>query len=277
MPGMEGLPSGTVTFVFTDIEGSTVLLKQLGESYDELLTDHRRIVRDTFTRLNGVEIDTQGDAFFFAFGRARDAVEAAVEAQRAHASTSWPDDATVHVRMGLHTGEPALGSEGYLGLDVVRAARICTAAKGGNVLMSETTRLLVGSSLPEGVEVFPVGARHLKDIDQPEQVYELAIDGVEAAEREETFDAPPVPQPPPAPAAPARAESQAEFRDQLKASIRQRVQRELLSALGGDKEATAKDDDASVDELAERTADIGELIAARVNAALRAKGIDPEE
>jgi class 3 adenylate cyclase len=273
MPGMEGLPSGTVTFVFTDIEGSTALLKQLGESYDELLTDHRRIVRDTFTRLNGVEIDTQGDAFFFAFGRARDAVEAAVEAQRVHASTSWPDDATVRVRMGLHTGEPALGSEGYLGLDVVRAARICTAANGGNVLLSETTRLLVGSSLPEGVAVYPVGARHLKDIDQPEQVYELAIDGVEAAEREETFDAPPAPTPPPAPAAPA----QAEFRDQLKASIQERVQRELLSALGGVEETTAKDDDASVDELAERTADIGERIAARVNAALRAKGIDPEE
>jgi class 3 adenylate cyclase len=272
MPGMEGLPSGTVTFVFTDIEGSTALLKQLGESYDELLTDHRRIVRDTFTRLNGVEIDTQGDAFFFAFGRARDAVEAAVEAQRVHASTSWPDDATVRVRMGLHTGEPALGSEGYLGLDVVRAARICTAANGGNVLLSETTRLLVGSSLPEGVAVYPVGARHLKDIDQPEQVYELAIDGVEAAEREETFDAPPAPQPPPAPAAPA----QAEFRDQLKASIQERVQRELLSSLGGVEEATAKDDDASVDELAERTADIGERITARINAALRAKGIDPE-
>ena len=81
--------------------------------------------------------------------------------------------------MGLHTGEPALGSEGYLGLDVVRAARIRTAAKGGNVLLSETTRSLVGSSLPDGVSVSPLGQRHLKDIDQPEQVYELAIDGVE--------------------------------------------------------------------------------------------------
>ncbi len=149
MQGMEGLPSGTVTFVFTDIEGSTVLLKQLGDRYGDVLAEHRQIVRDTFTQLNGVEIDTQGDAFFFAFTRARDAVEAAVEAQRAHASASWPEDATVRVRMGLHTGEPALGSEGYLGLDVVRAARICTAAKGGNVLLSETTRSLVGSALPE--------------------------------------------------------------------------------------------------------------------------------
>ena len=179
MRGMEGLPSGTVTFVFTDIEGSTGLLKELGDAYADVLSEHRRIVRETFTRLSGVEIDTQGDAFFFAFARARDAVEAAVEAQRAHASAVWPGDTAVRVRMGLHTGEPALGSEGYLGLDVVRAARICTAAKGGNVLLSETTRSLVGSSLPEGVSVFPLGERHLKDIDQPEQVYELAIDGVE--------------------------------------------------------------------------------------------------
>ncbi len=272
---VEGLPSGTVTFVFTDIEGSTGLLKQLGERYDELLTDHRRIVRDTFTGLNGVEIDTQGDAFFFAFGRARDAVEAAVEAQRAHASTSWPDDATVRVRMGLHTGEPALGSEGYLGLDVVRAARICTSAKGGNVLLSETTRLLVGSSLPEGVVVHPVGARHLKDIDQPEQVYELAIDGAEAAEAE---DEPAVEPPPPPPAAPVPPAPPAEFKDQLKASIQQRVERELQSALRGlEQEAAEEPDAAAVDELAGRTADLGELIAARVHAALRAKGIDPDE
>ena len=103
-----------------------------------------------------------------------------MDAQRAHASTIWPEEATVRVRMGLHTGEPALGNEGYLGLDVVRAARICTVAKGGNVLLSETTRALVGSSLPEGVSLAPLGERHLKDLDQPEQVYELAIEGVEA-------------------------------------------------------------------------------------------------
>ena len=270
---MEGLPSGTVTFVFTDIEGSTGLLKQLGESYDELLTGHRRIVRDTFTSLNGVEIDTQGDAFFFAFGRARDAVEAAVEAQRAHASTTWPEDATVRVRMGLHTGEPALGSEGYLGLDVVRAARICTSAEGGNVLLSETTRLLVGSSLPEGVAVRPVGAKHLKDIDQPEQVYELAIDGVEVADEDEPMvDAPPASPPAPAPPEPP-------FKDQLKATIRQRVEHELLSALRGlEQDAAEKPDDAAVDELAGRSAsDLGDQIVARVNETLRAKGIEPDE
>jgi class 3 adenylate cyclase len=256
---MEGLPSGTVTFVFTDIEGSTGLLKQLGDAYAEVLSEHRRIVRETFARLNGVEIDTQGDAFFFAFARARDAVEAAVEAQRAHASGVWPGDTNVRVRMGLHTGEPALGSEGYLGLDVVRAARICTAAKGGNVLLSETTRSLVGSSLPEGVSVSPLGRRHLKDIDQPEQVYELAIDGVERTE-----DVEPVPaEGPPA-----------EFRDRLKESIQQRVERELLAAFGdAEKEIATDVDDAAVDELAGRTVGLGEKISARVEAALRAKGI----
>ena len=262
MQGMEGLPSGTVTFVFTDIEGSTVLLKQLGDRYGDVLAEHRQIIRDTFTQLNGVEIDTQGDAFFFAFTRARDAVEAAVEAQRAHASASWPEDATVRVRMGLHTGEPALGSEGYLGLDVVRAARICTAAKGGNVLLSETTRSLVGSSLPDGVSMSPLGQRHLKDIDQPEQVYELAIDGVETEALAQPERVPPVSPPD-------------EFRDRLRASIQERVDRELRAAFGDAEEAVASesDDDAEVDALAGRTADLGERISARVEAALRAEGI----
>ena len=152
-PGVNvsGLPSGTVTFVFSDIEGSTGLLKQLGDGYGGVLADHRRLVREAFARHDGTEIDTQGDAFFFAFARARDAVAAAVEAQRAHAEHAWPEDAAVRVRMGLHTGEPALGEEGYLGLDVVRAARLCTAGRGGHVLLSETTRALLGSSLPEGV------------------------------------------------------------------------------------------------------------------------------
>ncbi|HEY7862317.1 MAG TPA: adenylate/guanylate cyclase domain-containing protein [Thermoanaerobaculia bacterium] len=247
---MEGLPSGTVTFVFTDIEGSTGLLKELGDAYADVLSEHRRIVRETFVRLNGIEIDTQGDAFFFAFARARDAVEAAVEAQRAHASAIWPGDSTVRVRMGLHTGEPALGSEGYLGLDVVRAARICTAAKGGNVLLSETTRSLVGSSLPEGVSVAPLGARQLKDIDQPEEVYELAIEGVE----------------PTAEVEPVAAEgSAAEFSERLRASIQERVDRELRAAFRGADDT----DDAAVDELAGRGAGLGDLIAARVEEALR--------
>jgi class 3 adenylate cyclase len=181
---MTTLPSGTVTFVFSDVEGSTGLLKRLGERYAGLIAEHRRIVRDTFAVHGGVEIDTQGDAFFFAFARAREAVAAAVAAQRAHADRDWPGGEIVRVRMGLHTGEPALGEEGYLGLDVVRAARLCTAGQGGHVLLSETTRALLGSSLPDGVSIHPLGERRLKDMDEPERVYELSIDGVELPESE---------------------------------------------------------------------------------------------
>jgi class 3 adenylate cyclase len=176
---MSTLPSGTVTFVFSDVEGSTGLLKRLGDRYGDVIREHRRIVRESFGAHGGVEIDTQGDAFFFAFARAREAVAAAVAAQRAHAEHEWPEGETVLVRMGLHTGEPALGEEGYHGLDVVRAARLCTSGRGGHVLLSEATRALLGSALPAGVSVHPAGERRLKDIDEPERVYELAIEGVE--------------------------------------------------------------------------------------------------
>ena len=179
---MTSLPSGTVTFVFSDVEGSTALLKRLGERYADLIGEHRRIVRETFGAHGGVEIDMQGDAFFFAFARARDAVSAAVEVQRAHAAHKWPGGEQVRVRMGLHTGEPAMGEEGYLGLDVVRAARLCSEGHGGHVLLSDATRALLGSALPEGVSVHPAGERRLKDIDEPERVYELAIDGVEVTD-----------------------------------------------------------------------------------------------
>jgi class 3 adenylate cyclase len=182
---MTTLPSGTVTFVFSDIEGSTGLLKRLGEGYGALLGEHRRIMREVFGAHSGVEIDMQGDSFFFAFARARDAVAAAVDAQRGHAENEWPDDEQVRVRMGLHTGEPAVGAEGYLGVDVVRAARLAATGHGGNVLLSETTRALLGSSLPDGVSVHALGERRLKDIDEPERVYELAIEGVEQPEPEQ--------------------------------------------------------------------------------------------
>ena len=194
---MSGLPSGTVTFVFSDIEGSTTLLKALGDGYGEVLDTHRRLMRTCFDDRGGVEIDTQGDAFFFAFPRARDAVAAAVEAQRLHASQDWPDGHAVRVRMGLHTGEPAVGSEGYLGIDVVRAARLCTVGRGGQVLLSETTRALVGGTLPEGVSVHTLGERHLKDIDEPERVFELDIEG--APTPEEAPHTAPTPQSSPAP------------------------------------------------------------------------------
>lgn len=173
------LPSGTVTFLFSDIEGSTALLKALGdERYAQLLADHRRILRQAFASRDGHEIDTQGDAFFYSFPRARDAVAAAVTAQRELASRDWPDDARVLVRIGLHTGEPAIGDEGYTGLDVVRAARIAAVGRGGQVLMSETTRALVGEDLPDGVSARAIGAQRLKDIDRPEPLHELVMDDV---------------------------------------------------------------------------------------------------
>jgi class 3 adenylate cyclase len=169
------LPSGTVTFVFTDIEGSTRLLQELGDDYGEVVAAHRRIMRERFADQGGTEMDTQGDAFFFSFARAREAAEAAVSAQRALRDHAWPGDAEVRVRMGLHTGEPSVGDEGYIGLDVVRAARICSAGHGGQILISETTRALLGNQLPDGVSVHDLGEAHLKDI-QHEHVYQLSLD-----------------------------------------------------------------------------------------------------
>lgn len=180
---MAQLPSGTVTFVFTDIEGSTRLLQELGdEGYGRVSGDHRRLVRETFGARDGTEIDTQGDAFFFSFPRARDAVAAAVEAQRALRDHEWPEGNEVRVRMGLHTGEPHMGEEGYLGLDVVRAARISAAGHGGQILISETTRALLGNELPDGVGVHDLGQQHLKDV-QHEHIYELTVDGSAASTR----------------------------------------------------------------------------------------------
>ncbi len=173
---MSSLPGGTVTFVFTDIEGSTRLLQQLGDRYAEVAREHRRLVREALGSAGGTEIDTQGDAFFFSFSRARDAARGAVDAQRALRSHGWPDGAEVRVRMGLHTGEPSVGDEGYLGIDVVRAARISAAGHGGQVLISETTRALLGNALPDGVTVHDHGEAQLKDI-QHERIYELAVDG----------------------------------------------------------------------------------------------------
>jgi class 3 adenylate cyclase len=168
-------PGGTVTFLFTDVEGSTRLLQELGDGYGQVVADHRRILRDVFQQAGGHEVDTQGDAFFYSFTRARDAVVAAVDGQRALAGHAWPGGAEVRVRMGLHTGEPTVGEEGYVGLDVVRAARICSAGHGGQILASETTRALVGNDLPDGVSVRDLGKQHLKDV-QYEHIYELSLE-----------------------------------------------------------------------------------------------------
>jgi class 3 adenylate cyclase len=284
---MPELPSGTVTFVFTDIEGSTPLLTKLGERYRELLATHRRIVRTTFGSAKGIEIDMQGDAFFFAFPRARDAVSAAVEVQRAHVSTEWPEDLPVRVRIGLHTGEPAVDDEGYLGLDVVRAARICTVARGGHVLLSESTRALLGSALPEGVSVYPLGETHLKNIDEPERVYELAIRGVETDEVVEAeataADAPVEPAPRPGQQEDAD-QSFEELGARYAARIQENVLRSLLRGENADRRSpqsrstsAPEGEDADVEDLAARASELEERIVARVEEALRARGISPDQ
>jgi class 3 adenylate cyclase len=175
---VSSLPSGTVTFLFTDIEGSTALLRELGDRYADVLGSERSILRETLTDAGGQEIDTQGDAFFFSFTRARDAVTGAVAAQRALTEHDWPDGVDVKVRMGLHTGEPSVGDEGYVGLDVVRASRICSAGHGGQILLSETTRALLGGVLPDGATLNDLGLQPLKDVGE-ERIYQLTVDGSE--------------------------------------------------------------------------------------------------
>ena len=128
---MADLPSGTVTFLFTDIEGSTQLLREHREDYAEILGSHQRLLRQTFQAFEGEEIDTQGDAFFVAFRRATDAVKGALEAQSALARHPWPEGVQPRVRMGIHTAEPTLGGERYVGLGVHRGARICALGQGG--------------------------------------------------------------------------------------------------------------------------------------------------
>ncbi|MEK6275620.1 MAG: adenylate/guanylate cyclase domain-containing protein [Actinomycetota bacterium] len=160
---MRDLPSGTVTFLFTDIEGSTRLLQELGGRYAQALAEHRRVLREAFRAHGGVEVDTQGDAFLVAFTRASDAVAAAAEVQVKLA------DAPERVRIGVYTGEPIRIDEGYVGLDTHKAARICAAGHGGQVLLSQTTCNL----LEEGFELRDLGEHRLKDLAEPLRLYQL--------------------------------------------------------------------------------------------------------
>jgi len=174
---MTELPTGAVTFLFTDIEGSTRLLHELGDAYAGVLSDHRRLLREAFVGHGGVEVDTQGDSFFVAFADPRGAVAAAVDAQTALARHAWPDGAVIRVRMGLHTGEPLVADDHYVGVDVHRGARIAAAAHGGQALVSERTRELVASDAAPAA-FRDVGAHRLKDLPAPERLYQLVIDGL---------------------------------------------------------------------------------------------------
>ncbi len=174
---MPTLPTGTVTFLFTDIEGSTRLLQELGDRYTQLLADYRQLLWTAAQKAAGREVDTQGDSVFIAFPRAKDALLAAILAQRAIAAHDWPNDAKVRVRMGLHTGEPLASDTGYVGMDVHRAARICAAGHGGQILLSQTTQDLVEDDLPEGVSLRDLGQHRLKDLSQPQHLFQvMAVD-----------------------------------------------------------------------------------------------------
>ncbi|HEV8274934.1 MAG TPA: AAA family ATPase [Streptosporangiaceae bacterium] len=177
---MSGLPSGAVTFLFSDIEGSTRLVKALRERYPQVLAEHRRLVRAAIADQGGHEVDTQGDAFFVAFAGAKQAVVCALEIQRALAGHDWPVGAPVRVRIGIHTGH-AVPAEGlYTGLAVHRAARICAAARGGQVLVSQATQTIIEDDEEEpGFTLSDVGERTLKDLDRPVRLFQLAAPGLD--------------------------------------------------------------------------------------------------
>ena len=173
-----GLPTGTVTFCMTDIEGSTRLLADLGPDYARLLLDHHAIVRGELARHSGVEVGTEGDSFFCVFRSAVDAVETAVAVQRCLAAHPWPGGREVRVRIGIHTGEGTTAGDGYVGMDVHRVARVSAAGHGGQVLLTGATEALLEGHWPEGTSAVALGAHRLKDLPAPETLYQLLADGL---------------------------------------------------------------------------------------------------
>jgi class 3 adenylate cyclase len=173
------LPTGTVTFLFTDVEGSTRLLKRLGAHYGGVLARHHELVRDAVGVHGGHEVDTQGEAFFVAFPRAKDAVAAAVGMQRNHAKEPWYDGVEVRVRIGIHTAEPELAQTGYIGMGLHRAARLCAIGHGGQVLLSRSTAGLVDEDETPEVSLRDLGEHLLKDLERPERVYQVVAVGLD--------------------------------------------------------------------------------------------------
>ena len=177
---MGTLPSGTVTLLFSDIEGSTVLLGRLGPAYADALGAHRRILRSAWATYRGAELGTEGDGFFVAFEAAVDAVSAAVRAQRGLTGFSWPEGERVRVRMGIHTGAPTAYDSGYVGMDVHRCARVAGAAHGGQIVISDATAQHVGSQMPHDVRLRDLGLHQLKDLPELERLYQVDADGLPA-------------------------------------------------------------------------------------------------
>ena len=173
------LPTGTVTLLFADVEGSTRLLYALGgERYQEMRTRTRELVRAAAQQHRGDEVDSTGDSVFFVFERAGDAVEAAAEIQHSLLRESWTPDAAVRLRIGIHTGEPELTADGYVGVDVHIAARLCSAAHGGQVIVSQAVRELVGAEPLAGLSFRPLGRHRFKDIPSPEPVFQVVAAGL---------------------------------------------------------------------------------------------------
>ena len=175
---MSALPTGTVTFFFSDIEGSTRLIQRLGDGYPQVLLAHHTVLRQALAANGGHELRTEGDSFFIVFDSALQACAGAAAAQKALHAHQWPDGGAVRVRIGVHTGEATLVGNEYLGLDVHRAARVASAGHGGQILVSETTRALVDHALPPGVTLKDLGLHRLKDLAQPERLFQLTVEGL---------------------------------------------------------------------------------------------------
>jgi class 3 adenylate cyclase len=213
--------------LFTDIESSTKLLRQLGDRYGDLLRDHQDLLRAVAASHGGRVVDSQGDAFFFAFPTSKTALMAGVDAQRQLAAHAWPDDVRMRVRMGMHTGEPALSSDGYLGIDVVNAARICSAAHGGQLIVSEATRALARSDPPPEIRFRDLGEFTLAGLDEPQRLYQ-----VEASGMLDSF--PPLRTNEPEPRSVATMEGRAdELSARIDAAVTSHVESTLERALGG--------------------------------------------
>jgi len=175
---MTSLPTGTVTILFSDIEGSTRLLQQLGPLWKSVVETHLQLLRAVFAQHSGRVVSTEGDSCFVVFVRASEAIAAAAQAQRSLAFHAWPDEVQVRVRIGLHTGEPEIGGDNYVGMDVHRAARIAAVAHGGQIVLSPTTHELVQTALPPGLSLRDLGTHRLKDLAHPERLFQLDVAGL---------------------------------------------------------------------------------------------------
>ena len=234
------LPTGAVTFLFTDIEGSTVLLERLRDAYAVVLEEQRDLLRACFEEWHGIEVDTQGDSFFVAFPRPLDALRCTIDAQRQIAEHQWPEGVEIRVRMALHSGEALVATTGYVGIDVHRAARIGAAGHGGQVLLSETTRQLVADELAADVELVDLGVHRLRDLRDPVQLYQLAAPGLgtefPGLRIGVAADEPPAPGEAPFKGLPSFEESDADIffgRDELVARLLQRLRSARFLAVIG--------------------------------------------